>query len=241
MANLSERQEELLKAIIELYVKTGEPISSELIEKNYELGVSPATIRNEMVRLTDMGFLKQPHVSAGRVPTAMGFRLYIHELMKEKEVPVVDEVNIRQQLWDQRAQFGRMLQSATRALAKKCSTLALSVNDGDIYYSGAAYILDLPEFYDIDVTRFVLSMFDEISILQQVFSQAQGTDPLHIIFGEETDFEYLRPTSFAFLNFDNATGRQGYIGVLGPARLNFPVVIPYLRYIGGVLSEAGRG
>lgn len=241
MANLSDRQEELLKAVIELYVKIGEPVSSDLIEKNYDLGVSPATIRNEMVRLTDMGFLKQPHVSAGRIPTAMGFRLYIHELMKEKEVPVVDEVSIRQQVWDQRAQYNRMVQTATRALAKKCNMLAVALSNGDIYYSGAANILDLPEFYDIDVTRFVLSMFDELSILQQIISKAQGTDPLHIIFGEETDFEYLIPTSFAFLNFENPSGSQDVIGVIGPARLNFPVIIPYLRYIGQVLTEVGKG
>ncbi|KKS69350.1 MAG: Heat-inducible transcription repressor HrcA, partial [Candidatus Daviesbacteria bacterium GW2011_GWA2_42_7] len=94
--------------------------------------------------------------------------------------------------------------------------------------------------YDIDVTRFVLSMFDELSILQRVIDQAQGPEPLHIIFGEETGFEYLKPTSFAFLNFDAGSTRQGVIGVIGPNRLNFPLVIPYLRYIGSVLSEAGR-
>lgn len=240
MAELSERQKQLLIAIIEIYVKTGEPVSSEAIEKFHNLGVSPATIRNEMVRLTDGGFLKQPHTSAGRIPTAMGFRLYISDLMKERQVPIVDEVSIRQELLDIRAEFDRMVQTATRALAKKCNTLALAINGNEIYYSGAANILDMPEFYDIDVTRFVLSMFDELSILQKVINQAQGPEPLHIIFGDETDFEYLRPTSFAFLNFEAGNARQGVIGVIGPNRLNFPVVIPYLRYIGGVLSEAGR-
>ncbi len=240
MTDLSERQKQLLKAVIELYVKTGEPVASDAIEKNYDLGVSPATIRNEMVRLTDGGFLKQPHTSAGRTPTALGFRLYIGELMKEKELPVVDEVNIRQQVMDARSEYNNMIKTATRALAKKCRTLAISVNDNDIYYAGAANILDLPEFYDIDVTRFVLSMFDELPILQQVLDKAQGSEPLHVIFGEETDFEYLRPTSFAFVNFDNLSGHQGVIGVIGPDRLNFPLVLPYLRYVGGVLTEAGH-
>lgn len=239
MTDLSERQRQLLKAIIELYVKTGEPIASDAIEKNYSLGVSPATIRNEMVRLTEMGFLKQPHVSAGRTPTAMGFRVYIHDLMKEKELPVVDEVTIRQQVLDKRAKFDEMVKTATRALAKKCGTLALAVDGDNVYYTGAANILDLPEFFDIDVTRFVLSMFDEYSILERVLSRAQGTEPLHIIFGEETEYEYLQPTSFAFLNYESPRG-SGIIGVIGPNRLNFPLVIPYLRYIGGILNETGR-
>lgn len=238
--DLTDRQRQLLKAIIELYVKIGEPISSELIEKNYSLGVSPATIRNEMVRLTDGGFLKQPHTSAGRVPTAMGFRMYISELMKEKELPVVDEVTIRQQLLDRRTQYNRVVEEAARALAKKCNTLAVAVNDGDVYYTGAANILDLPEFFDIDVTRFVLSMFDEYAILEQVLKKAQGTEALHIIFGEETGYEFLRPTSFAFVNFEENPEHQGIVGVIGPDRLNFPLVLPYLRYVAEVLSEVRR-
>lgn len=237
MTDLSERQRQLLKAIIELYVKTGEPVSSELIEKKYNLGVSPATIRNEMVKLTDSGFLKQPHTSAGRTPTSMGFRLYITQLMHEKEVPVIDEVTIRQKVFDSRKQLDQMVQEATRTLAKKCGTLALSVNGENVYYCGAAHMLDLPEFYDIDVTRFVLSMFDEISLLHQVVKKAQGSDPVHVIFGEETEFEYLRPTSFAFLNY-NGENDNNIIGVIGPNRLNFPVILPYLRYVGEVLAEA---
>lgn len=240
MIDLTERQQQLLKAIIEFYVKSGEPVSSESIEKSCNLGVSPATIRNEMVRLTDSGFLKQPHTSAGRVPTALGFRLYINELMKEKDVSVMDEVTIRQQVLNARSHFDLMVKEATKALAKKCGTLALSVNGDDIYYTGVASILDLPEFYDIDVTRFILSMFDELSILQRIIAKAQGTEALHIIFGEETEYEYLRPTSFAFLNFDFGADNQGIIGVIGPDRLNFPVVIPYLRYVGQLLAEAGR-
>lgn len=238
MVDLSDRQQQLLKTIIELYVKTGEPIASEIIDKNSNLGVSPATIRNEMVHLTDLGFLKQLHTSAGRTPTALGFRFYINELMKEKEVPVVDEVNIRQQVFDSRAGHDQMMRTATKALAQKCRTLAIAFLDNDLYYAGAANILDLPEFFDIDVTRFVLSMFDECSLLQQIISKATGSDSLHIIFGEETGYEHLRPTSFAFVNFE--PDHQGLIGIIGPDRLNFPVVIPYLRYVGGVLAEATR-
>jgi heat-inducible transcriptional repressor len=240
MSDLSERKKQLLKEIIEYYVKTGEPVASDSIEKCSSLGVSPATIRNEMVELTEMGFLKQPHVSAGRVPTSMGFRLYINELMKEKELPIVDEVNIRQQMMDSRPQFDKMVHVATRALAEKCDALAIAINGDDVYYAGAANILDLPEFFDIDVTRFVLSMLDESAILEKVINMARGSDPMHIIFGEETEYEYLQPTSFAFLNFETGKAENGVIGVIGPDRLNFPLVLPYIKYIGEVLSEASR-
>lgn len=238
MTDLSDRQKQLLKAIIETYVKTGEPVSSELIEKNYNLGISPATIRNDMVKLTELRYLKQPHISAGRIPAALGFRLYISELMKEKEVSIMDEVAIKQKLFEQKTHFDIMIQEATKALSRKCGTLALSVNNNNVYYSGAASMLNLPEFYDIDVTRFVLSLFDELSLLQRIINIAQGPEVVHVLFGEETEYEYLYPTSFTFLEFDDEANEKGVIGIIGPARLNFPVVIPYLRYIGQVLHDA---
>lgn len=241
MSDLSERQRQLLKAVIELYAKDGSPVGSESVEKHFDLGVSPATIRNEMVRLTDMGYLKQPHTSAGRIPTAIAFRVYINELMKEREVPVVDEVTIRQQVMEHKTAYERMLKEATKALAKKCGMLAMALDDeGELYYAGAANILDIPEFYDIDVARFVLSLFDEYPTLQQILGKAQGTEPLHIIFGEETEYEFLHPTSFAFLRYGSEGAHGGVLGVIGPARLNYPVVLPYLKYVGRVLTEAGR-
>lgn len=242
MPDLSDRQRQLLKVVIELYVKEGEPIGSETVEKSHNLGISPATIRHEMVCLTDLGFLKQPHTSAGRIPTALGFRLYVNELMKEKDLSVVDEVRIKQQLMDYRARQDRLVKEALKTLAAKCSALAVAVDDeGDVYYSGAANILDLSEFYDIDVTRFVLSMLDEHSILKKIIEKAVGEDPLHIIFGEETEFEYLQPTSFAFTHYEMGPQSSGTIGVVGPARLNFPLVFPYLRYVSRLLSEVGGG
>src|SRR5687767_11354549 len=100
--DLSDRQKILLKAVIEEYIESAEPIGSETIDKKYNLGVSPATIRNEMVRLTDLGYLRQPHTSAGRIPTSQGLRLFIQELMKEKQLPVAAEVSIKEGMWQQR-------------------------------------------------------------------------------------------------------------------------------------------
>lgn len=239
MIDLSERQRQLLKAIIEIYVKTGEPVGSETLEKNYTLGVSPATIRNEMVRLTEMGLLKQPHTSAGRVPSSMGYRIYIQELMKEKELPVAAEVSMREYLWQQRREEYRLLQQAVKALATRCQVLSLAVSpDGDMFYSGAANILDFPEFEDIDVTRFVLSLFDENPMLSQIIGKAQGADPLHVLFGEEMGFEDMETTGFIFSKYEGREGRQGVIGVIGPARMNFPVILPYVKFMSNLVSQA---
>lgn len=241
MSDLSERQKDLLKAIVEQYVKTGDPVGSEAIEKNYNLGVSPATIRNEMVKLTQEGYLKQPHTSAGRTPTSMGFRLYISELMKEKELPVAAEVAIKENLWQQRYQEERLLREAVKALAARLQMLSLALDEeGQLYTAGAANILDFPEFEDIDVARFVLSLFDEYPMLQQIIGQAVGSDPLHILFGEDLGYEHLQPTSFVFCKFHGKQDGEGIVGVIGPARMNFPVVLPYVRYTSNLVEQALR-
>ena len=245
MTELSERQQALLKAIVEEYIESAEPVGSVVIERKHDLGVSPATIRIEMGRLTEAGYLKQPHTSAGRVPTSMGFRLYVSELMKERQLPVTAEVSIKEKLWQQRAKEEKLLKEAVSALAQRCDMLGMALDDeGAVYYAGAANILDWPEFYDIDVARFVLSLFDENPTLQEIIGKAQGSDPIHILFGEELGFEDLLPTGFVFTRYimANPLGEKGgVIGVVGPARMNFQIVLPYVKYVRNLLMEVARG
>ena len=87
---LDGRKMKILKAIIRTYLETGEPVGSRTISKDDELNVSSATIRNEMADLEEMGLIVQPHTSAGRIPTDRGYRLYVDELMEEKEREVLD-------------------------------------------------------------------------------------------------------------------------------------------------------
>ncbi len=241
MADLSDRQQALLKAIIEEYIENAEPVGSEVIERKYELGVSPATIRIEMSKLTESGYLRQPHTSAGRTPTSLGMRFYIQELMKEKTLPITAEVSIKEKMWRQRYKQEGLIKKAGGALANRCGMLGLAIDDEEqLYYAGAANILDWPEFYDSDVTRFVLGLFDENPRLQEILGSAVGTDPIHILFGEDMEFEYLRPTSFVFTKYDVSEGKTGVIGVIGPARMNFSLVLPYVKYVRDLLNEAIR-
>ncbi len=239
--DLTDRQKQLLKAIIEEYIENAEPVGSEVIEKKHDLGVSPATIRIEMGKLTEKGYLRQPHTSAGRTPTPMGFRLYIQELMEEKALPVSAEVSIRESMMQERTHQERLLKEAVKALAQRCNMLGMAIaEDKQVYYAGASNILDWPEFYDIDVTKFVLSLFDENPSLENILGMAQGTDPVHILFGEDLGFEYLKPTSFVFTRYEFNPQYSGVIGVIGPARMNFDLVLPYVKYVRDVIVDAGR-
>ncbi|MDO8573655.1 MAG: hypothetical protein Q7R77_02795 [Candidatus Daviesbacteria bacterium] len=241
MAELTERQQALLKAIVEEYIEFAEPVGSGIIEKKHDLGVSPATIRIEMGRLTDMGYLRQPHTSAGRAPTSMGMKFYISELMKEKTLPVAAEVSIKEKMMVHRHKQERLIKEAVSALADRLDILGLAIDDeGIVYYAGAANILDWPEFYDIDVARFVLSLFDGNPRLSEIIGRAVGTDPVHILFGEDMEFEYLRPTGFVFTKYMVGENKDGIVGVIGPARMNFSLVLPYVKYVRDMLNEAIR-
>lgn len=90
---LNNRKKKILKAIIDEYIATAEPVSSKTIAQNSDLGLSSATIRNEMADLTSMGYLEQPHTSAGRIPSALGYRVYVNELMQRPTISA-DETEV---------------------------------------------------------------------------------------------------------------------------------------------------
>ena len=112
--DLDERKRKILHAIIRTYLETGEPVGSRTISKYSDLKLSSATIRNEMSDLEEMGYIIQPHTSAGRIPSDKGYRLYVDYLMEEKE----REVTERKELMIQRTdKLEQVLKQVVKVLA----------------------------------------------------------------------------------------------------------------------------
>ncbi len=111
---LNDRKKRILKAIIKTYMETGEPVGSRTISKYTDLNISSATIRNEMSDLTDLGYIVQPHTSAGRIPSDKGYRLYVDELMKEKESEVAE---LRELVLEKTDKMEKVLKQAAKLLA----------------------------------------------------------------------------------------------------------------------------
>ena len=111
---LDERKRKILKAIINTYMETGEPVGSRTISKYADLNVSSATIRNEMSDLTDIGYIVQPHTSAGRIPSDKGYRLYVDALMKEKEDEIAE---IRDLMIEKTDKMDKVLKQVAKVLA----------------------------------------------------------------------------------------------------------------------------
>lgn len=235
IADLTPRQIQILKAIIDEYIATAESVGSETLEKKYNLGVSPATIRNEMVRLTEMGLLNQPHTSSGRSPTPVAMKYYVDQLMKPKDLSVADEVAVKDKIWNYRQEIDKLLREATKTLAEKTHTLAITAtNEGDLYYAGAANILEMPEFFDYQLTRELLETLDEYGFWWKVLEQ--HTDPFSILLGSDLSNGALTQCGFVYHKF-KTPHISGAIGIVGPSRLNYPYVIPVVRYMGDLIDE----
>ena len=114
--DLSERSREILRAIIQSYISTAEPVGSRTVTKRYNLGISPATVRNIMSDLEELGFLVQPHTSAGRVPTDKAYRFYIDTMLEVKSLPRQQEEEILNYPL-RRGDFHQLMQETTKLLS----------------------------------------------------------------------------------------------------------------------------
>ena len=101
---LDERKKHILRAIVDSYISTAEPVGSRTLEKKYNLGLSSATIRNEMSDLEELGYLNQPHTSAGRVPSVNAYRLYVDELMTQYSL-TMEEIEVLRSVMEEKVDY----------------------------------------------------------------------------------------------------------------------------------------
>lgn len=239
--DLTDRQLEILKAIVREYTETAEAVGSETLASKYDLHVSPATLRNEMADLVELGYLVKEHISAGRIPGPLAYRLYIKQLMEEQEIPVVAEVTIKQRVWEQRHDVDRMLRQMVTALADEAQNLAIVVTtDGRVYHAGSVHVLRHPEFYNIDLTRSVLHMLDRAEVLLSIFENAVPEQEVGVLLADEMGITGLSQCGLIYARFSLPNGQMAQLGVLGPMRLNYARIMPLVRYFKRILDQMTR-
>src|ERR687886_815030 len=122
---LSERRRAILKIIVQEHIATARPVASETIARHYALGVSPATVRNEMAALEEMGYIHQSHTSAGRAPSERGYRFYVEHLMEEPMLAAEEQRTIAHQFHQAHPELGQWLRLAAAGLAQSAPTAPL--------------------------------------------------------------------------------------------------------------------
>jgi len=235
---LTARQTQILKALIDDYLELTVPVGSENLDKKYNLGVSPATIRNEMVSLTKMGYLKQPHTSSGRVPTPMAMKFYIDQLMEERQMSLTEEVKAKEDVWDSRNDLDLLMEEATKALAERTRNLAVAATDeGKLWHAGYSNVFLSPEFADLAVCSNIFSLIEEVDKMQELFfTRTISGSPIDVLFGEEFGWSGFSPVGIVTTHFD-VKGKHAALGVIGPVALRYSTVIPTLRYFRNMIME----
>lgn len=125
--DLSERKLKILQAIIADFIRTAEPVGSRTISRNYDLGVSPATVRNEMSDLEELGYLSHPHTSSGRVPSEKAYRLYVNELMKKRELTSEEKDAIASRLYGNVTELENLMKQAAHILSEITNLTAFAL------------------------------------------------------------------------------------------------------------------
>lgn len=128
---LSERKERILASIVEYYIATGEPVGSKTLLEHSDLAVSSATVRNEMAELAALGYIEQPHTSAGRVPSQLGYRYYVDNLMSQYELPLQEKRLIESRILGASGEPQQILEQAGQVLAEITNCAVVSTTPCD--------------------------------------------------------------------------------------------------------------
>ncbi len=164
MGSLSERELQVLEAVIETYVQTAEPAGSRTISRRSALGLSPATIRNTMSDLEEKGYLYHPHTSAGRIPTDLAYRLYVDSLMHLPAVSPAESHQIREELSGERTAVDQILSRAAQVLGVLTKELGMAVSP-----SLEQAVLERLELLRISSERLLLVLMLKSGVVRTIF------------------------------------------------------------------------
>lgn len=243
--NITERQKQILFAIIEEYAEVAAPVGSVTLAKLFD--VSSATIRAEMAKLEEVGLIAQPHTSAGRIPTDAGYRFYVNSLTEQTETAKFEptrmlesgapnrnlhalEVRINSQ-----EKIDYAIRSAVDMLAELTGNLGLGTIGDQLYLSGISRLFAQPEFMDNSKIQGVARLLDN---LEPWLKEAHPGEPLNIFIGAENPIGKTSGVSLIISKFRSPYSDSSYIGVLGPTRQNYLETMRLVRNAGNILENA---
>ncbi len=233
---MTDRQVKILAAIIEQYAEVASPVGSVMLAQLFN--VSSATIRSEMARLEEMGLIAQPHTSAGRVPTDLGYRMYVNTIT---DAPIADQpkfdrsaraIQARMNTHGDRAD--RTIRSAVDSLVDLTQNLGLATIGDELYLSGMGNLFSQPEFMTGTHAQSVARLLDN---LEPWLREAAPNEPLNVYIGAENPIGKTSGVSLIISRFRSPYSDRSYIGVLGPTRQSYGKVMHLVRHTGAMLEE----
>jgi heat-inducible transcriptional repressor len=234
---LTERQAKLLCAIVEQYAEVAAPVGSLLLAKTF--GVSSATIRSEMYKLEEMGYIEQPYTSAGRIPTDKGYRFFVNQVTENEQIVLPEKtVDRNARAIDTRIRSAghssKAIRSAVDSLVEITHNLAIATIGDQLYMSGISNLFSQPEFTSGSAVQEVATLLDNI---EPWLYEAAPNQPLSVYIGSETPIGKASGCSLVVSKFRSPYSDRSYIGVVGPTRQNYTQTMNLVRYAGQALEE----
>ncbi len=244
---MSSRRLEILRAIVDEYVATQEPVGSKSIAQRHSLGISPATIRNEMAVLEEEGLITQPHTSAGRIPTDLGYRVFVDKLATVKPLSTAERRAIETFL-EGAVDLDEVIMRTVRLLADVTKQVAVVQypsldnskvgHEGKIVLSGMANLARFQEDFATTMHP-VLEALEEQVVLLRLLGDANETVKVRI--GSEQSESSLRTTSLVAVGYGPENAPLGALGIIGPTRMDYAgsmaAVSAVARYVGQFINE----
>jgi heat-inducible transcriptional repressor len=230
---MTERQKQILSAIIEQYAEVAVPVGSSLLAKVFD--VSSATIRAEMAELERLGYIRQPHTSAGRIPTDRGYRLYVNSLTSETNLP---ERRAERALTARVTHGGlpeRTIRNAVDTLVELTHNLGLATIGNQLYISGLSNLFGQPEF--MSGTQQVQQVARLLDNLEPWLREAAPNEPLSVYIGAENPIGRAAGVSLIISRFRSPFSDHSYVSTLGPTRQSYRDVMSLVAHTGRTLEE----
>jgi len=232
------RQAKLLQAIIDQFIETAIPVGSKRLLESKEFSLSSATIRAEMGELEELGFLEQPHVSAGRIPTVKGYRVYVQQFMN----PPAHERAVRARFETLREQYFQhkdreRVYEAVALLANMVTNVSFATvpHRESVYYLGLANAMRQPEF--VTDNRLVSGVVEVLEQrLARLLEKIQLTDEVQYFIGEKDLCPQFKSCSMLVTKY-HVRDYSGVIGILGPMRMDYGYNTVALDMVTGLLRD----
>ena len=224
---ISERKKLILKTILKEYTKTAQAISSGLLVEKYNLGISPATVRNEMMELENEGYIFQPHTSAGRIPTEMAYTLCVAEFIDTKKVNKNSE-NYAKVLDAIFAKDEDAFKQVAKTIAELSGqTVFWAFHKNNLYYTGISNLFSQEEFKQLNLIQDASAVIDRLDeIIDQIFNELELGSKIFI--GSVNPFGNFLSTVLLKYKHNN---QSGIFGILGPMRMDYEKNLALIEYI----------
>lgn len=216
---ITDRQQKLLQRIIKDFVQSAEPVSSKSLEESRFLDVSSATIRSEMNELERMGFLEQPHTSAGRIPTDKAYRFFVDNVVKKEGMDIGDreKQKIDETIQETPHEPREVNKSIAQVLSELSDNLVITniIEEDDFFKVGLKSLFEFPEFREFERMFRLTSFFEEFEREFRRFRDIQ------VFIGHESPFHRIHEEAIICAEYRLPNGFTGSVIMVGPTRMNY--------------------